>query len=96
MKKTFLLAACLCFYVFSQAQVQVGADKSFTKSLNDYSTFGWSTQIAHIPSDQIFVSPNGVLVFNNQSVWSKISNTICVANWVTYEIKENLWSNLIF
>ena len=76
MKKTFLLAACLCFYVFSQAQVQVGADKSFTKSLNDYSTFGWSTQIAHIPSDQIFVSPNGVLVFNNESVYSKIKNAI--------------------
>ena len=76
MKKTFLLAACLCFYVLSQAQVQVGADKSFTKSLNDYSTFGWSTQIAHIPSDQIFVSPNGVVVFNNESVYSKIKNAI--------------------
>lgn len=76
MKKTVLLAACLCFYIFSQAQVQVGADKSFTKSLSDYSTYGWSTQIAHIPSDQIFVAPNGVLVFNNESVWSKIKNAI--------------------
>ncbi len=76
MKKTIFLTAFLCLYIICRAQVQVGADESFTKSLNDYSTYGWSTQIAQIPSQQIFVSPTGVLVFNNESVRSKIKNAI--------------------
>ncbi|MGN6194235.1 MAG: DUF4136 domain-containing protein [Ginsengibacter sp.] len=76
MKKTFLFLACCMLYVASEAQVKVGADKNFTKSLNDYTTYAWSTSIDQIPSDQIFIAPNGVYVFNNESVRSKIKDAI--------------------
>jgi len=76
MKKIFLFAFCSFFYFFSSAQTKVGADKSLQVSLNDYSTYGWTTNIDQIPSDQIFVGPNGVYVFNNESVRSKIKSAI--------------------
>ena len=76
MKKTFLILASCLFYFGSQAQVKVGADKSFTKSLNDYSTYAWSKNIDQIPSDKIYIAPNGVYIFNNESVRSKIKAAI--------------------
>jgi len=76
MKKTFLFLATLLFYFGSEAQVKVGADNSFTKSLNDYSTYAWSKNIDQIPSDKIYIAPNGVYVFNNESVRSKIKDAI--------------------
>lgn len=76
MKKTTLFLAGCLFYFVSQAQVKVGADKSFSKSLSDYSTYSWSKNIDQIPSDKIFIAPNGVYVFNNESVRSKIKDAI--------------------
>jgi len=76
MKKAILFLASSLFYMALQAQVKVGADRSFKRSLNDYNTYGWSTNINKIPSDQIFIGPNGVLVFNNESVREKIKNAI--------------------
>jgi hypothetical protein len=76
MKKIFILLAGCLFFVTSRAQVKVGADNSFTKSLNDYKTYSWSKDIDQIPADKIFVGPNGVYVFNNVSVRSKIKDAI--------------------
>ena len=76
MKKIFLFSLLCFFYIFSYSQVTVGADKSLTVSLNDYNTYAWTTDIDKIPTDQIFVGPNGVVVFNNESVRSKIKNAI--------------------
>ncbi len=77
MKKTilFVVSALFSFAIKSQ-NVVVGADNSFTTSLNNYSTYAWSKNIDRIPSDQIYVSPSGVYVFNNESVRSKIKNAI--------------------
>lgn len=76
MKKTILFLVCCAFYLASQAQVKVGADRSFKSSLNDLKTYGWSTKIEQIPSNQIFVGLNGVLVYNNESVREKIKRAI--------------------
>ena len=77
MKKTFLFLTLTLLYFAGQSQnVVVGTDHSFKKSLNDYSTYTWSKSIDQIPSDQIYVSPTGVYVFNNESVRSKIKNAI--------------------
>ena len=76
MKKTIVFLACSLFYLASQAQVQVGADNSFKTSLNEFSTYGWSSAINKIPSSKIFVGPNGVLVFNNNSLREKIKNAV--------------------
>jgi len=77
MKKIILsiLPVLFCFAVKSQT-ITVGADKSFTASLNDYSTYAWSKNIDQIPSDGIYVNPTGVYVFNNESARSKIKNAI--------------------
>lgn len=76
MKKTSLFLAGFLFFMATNAQVKVGADKSFNKSLNDYKTYSWSKNIDQIPADQIFVGPNGLYVFNNESVRSKIKDAI--------------------
>ena len=76
MKKLILVLVCSLFYFASESQVKVGADKSFTASLNDYKTYGWSSKIDQIPSEKIFLTPNGVYVFNNESLREKIKNAI--------------------
>ena len=76
MKKTMMFLVCSLFYMASQAQVKVGADRSFKRSLNDYNTYGWSSNIEKIPSSKIFIGPNGVLLFNNESLREKIKNAI--------------------
>ena len=77
MKKIILviLSGLFCFGAKSQSVV-VGADNSFTTSLNNYSTYAWSRNIDQIPSDAIYINPSGVYVFNNESVRSKIKNAI--------------------
>ena len=60
----------------TNAQVEVGADKSFTATISDYKTYAWSNQIDQIPNDAVFVGPNGVLVFNNESTRKKIKDAI--------------------
>lgn len=76
MKKLFLALVLFSTCYISKAQVKVGADKSFAANISDYKTFAWTTDIDKIPSDKIFVGPNGVLVFNNESVREKIKNAI--------------------
>ncbi|MEO8854474.1 MAG: DUF4136 domain-containing protein [Ginsengibacter sp.] len=77
MKKIILFFLACSGFAFCHAQeVVVGADNSFTQSLNNYSTYAWSKSIDRIPSDKIFVNPGGVYVFNNESVRLKIKNAI--------------------
>lgn len=76
MKKIILVLACTLFYFASQSQVKTGADKSSKASVNDYKTYGWSSEIEHIPSEKVFVAPNGIYVFNNESLREKIKKAI--------------------
>lgn len=77
MKKLLFMIVCIAFSFASNAQkVKVGADNSFTESLNNFTTFGWSQDIDKIPSDAIFVAPGGVYIFNNESTRAKIKEAI--------------------
>lgn len=77
MKKIILIIFSGLFCIAAKSQnVVVGADNSFTTSLNNYSTYAWSKNIDQIPSDAIYINPTGVFVFNNESVRSKIKNAI--------------------
>jgi len=76
MKKIMLVFACTLFYFASQSQVKTGADESFKASLNNYKTYGWSSEIEHIPSEKVFVAPNSIYVFNNESLREKIKKAI--------------------
>ncbi|MGK2861276.1 MAG: DUF4136 domain-containing protein [Chitinophagaceae bacterium] len=76
MKKTFLSAiAMLTLYSAINAQ-KVGTDRELDAAIKDYKTFAWFTDIDNIPKDKIFVGPNGVLVFNNESARSNIKEAI--------------------
>ena len=76
-KYLFFIVVCLAFTMSSYAQrVQVGADNSFTESLNKYTTFGWSDNIDKIPSNAIFIGPDNVYIFNNESTRSELKKAI--------------------
>lgn len=76
-KKLLFITICLASFSCSRAQgVEVGADKSFNESLNNYNTFGWFTDISQIPEGAVFVGPNGVYIFNTESTRSKIKDAI--------------------
>jgi hypothetical protein len=45
-------------------------------NISSYQTYAWSNDIDQIPTDAVFVGPNGVLVFNNASARSKIKSAI--------------------
>ncbi|MDQ2863613.1 MAG: DUF4136 domain-containing protein, partial [Bacteroidota bacterium] len=48
----------------------------FKRSLNEYNTYAWSSDINKIPSSKIFIGDNGVVVFNNESLREKIKEAI--------------------
>lgn len=78
MKKTllFLVVGLLFGFTSKAQQVQAGGDNSFTAPIKNYKTYAWSNQINQIPKSAIFVGPNGVLIFNNESTRSKIKDAI--------------------
>lgn len=54
----------------------VGSDIKLGEPIKKFKTYAWSTEINNIPSDKVFVGPNGIFVFNNESTKSKIKNSI--------------------
>lgn len=76
MKKiAFLLSFFMLGGLVTQAQ-EVGTDHELHSNIENYKTYSWSKDIDQIPSDQVFVGKNGVLVFNNESTRSKIKDAI--------------------
>lgn len=69
------MTAILLFTMASSAQ-DVGTDRELKSNIKAYETFTWSQDIDQIPKDMVFVGPNGVLVFNNESTRSKIKEAI--------------------
>ena len=77
MKKLLLFAVGLgCFIFASAQQVEVGADNSFKQSVKGFKTFGWSSEINQIPNSDMFITPSGVYVFNNESTREKVKKAI--------------------
>ena len=56
---------------FSQEAVQ-----DLDAPLENYSTYAWISDIDQIPDDQMFIGPNGVMIFNNESVRKTIQDAI--------------------
>lgn len=76
MKKAILFLAFVLFIAGTTTAQTVGTDRSLNANIKAYKTYSWSQNIDQIPSDQIFVGPNGVLVFNNESTRNKIKEAI--------------------
>lgn len=77
MKKIFpLLLLGFIFSMCNAPQRTVGTDSSLSADITNYKTYDWVKNIDQIPNDKVFVGPNGVLVFNNESTRSKIKDAI--------------------
>lgn len=66
----FLFAGC------ASSGLNVGADQRTEADLSNLKTYNWVSDVAKIPSDQVFVGAEGILVFNNKSSRSSIKNAI--------------------
>lgn len=76
MKKWLFITGIFFLAITTVKAQKVGADADLNTSLKKFKTYAWSKNINQIPSDKIFVGPNGVLVFNNESTRSKIKEAI--------------------
>lgn len=77
MKKLFFLSViCFVFSMCTTSKKTVGTDKALAADIKSYMTYDWVKNIDQIPKDKVFVSPNGVLVFNNESTRSNIKEAI--------------------
>jgi Domain of unknown function (DUF4136) len=82
MKKVLLLSGLLIFVVLQQSctaskkTAVVGKNADVTADFKDIKTYDWSADIDNIPKDAIFVGPNGVYVFNNESTRKMIKDAM--------------------
>ena len=76
MKKFFYLLGFFMVVTGVVKAQNVGADRDLQSNLPNFKTYAWVKNIDQIPTDKIFVGPNGVLVFNNESARSKIKEAI--------------------
>lgn len=76
MKKLLLLTGILLLSTAVIHAQEVGTDRELHIGVQDYKTYAWAKEIDQIPSDAVFVGPNGVMVFNNQSTHGHIKEAI--------------------
>jgi len=70
-----LLAILLLTASVGKAQ-DVGADRKLDAEIQNYRTYVWSSDVNKIPNDAVFVGPNNVVVFNNETTRSNIKEAI--------------------
>jgi hypothetical protein len=75
MKKIICLISFLLIFAAARAQ-KVSADHALNSSIKNYKTYSWVASIDKIPDDQLFVGPNGVLIYNNESARKMIKDAI--------------------
>jgi hypothetical protein len=82
MKKVFLLMTGLVIFMVMQSctaskkTTVAGKNADITADFSNLKTYSWTTDIDNIPNDQIFIGPNGVYVFNNESGRKMIKDAI--------------------
>jgi hypothetical protein len=60
----------------SKKTTVAGKNADITADFSNLKTYSWTTDIDNIPNDQIFIGPNGVYVFNNESGRKMIKDAI--------------------
>lgn len=66
----FIFAGC------ASTGIKVATDAKTDADMREFETFNWVSDVGEIPNDQIFIGPEGVLVFNNRSARSTIQEAI--------------------
>jgi len=54
----------------------VGKNADLSENFKSIKTYSWTTDIDNIPSDQIFIGPNNVYIFNNESGRKRIKDAM--------------------
>ena len=82
MKKFLLIPGLLVFMVMQQSctaskkSTVAGKNADITADFKNIKTYNWTADIDNIPKDAIFIGPNNVLIFNNESTRQKIKDAI--------------------
>jgi hypothetical protein len=76
MKKPIYLLACAIVIAMNADGQQVGTDQKLGSGIKNYSTYQFSDELDKIPQDAVFIGPNNVVVFNNESTRSNIKEAI--------------------
>lgn len=76
MKKIIYLLPMLLFMATTTSAQQVGTDQRLGSGIENYKTYQFSADIDKIPQDAVFVGPNNVVLFNNETTRSKIKEAI--------------------
>lgn len=82
MKKIFLIMPGVLIFSMmllactSAKAPAVGKNADISADFKDINSYSWSRAIDNIPNDQLFVGPNGVLIFNNESGRKMIKDAI--------------------
>jgi hypothetical protein len=82
MKKVFFLMAGLIIFMVMQSctaskkTAVVGKNADINADFTNLKTYSWTTDIDNIPNDRIFIGPDGVYVFNNESGRKMIKDAI--------------------
>lgn len=80
-KRFFILPAILSMMLFascssSNTTQEIGKNVDPDAHLASAKSYTWTSNIDQIPNDQVFISPTGVLVFNNESARKMIKDAI--------------------
>lgn len=83
MKKLLILSSGLLIFITlltgcsaAKKTPVVGKNTDLNANFKSIKTYGWTSDIDNIPKDAIFIGPNGVLVFNNESGRKMIKEAI--------------------
>lgn len=75
MKQLFVAAFGLMFFTMADAQA-VGASQKLNSSISEFDSYTWSRDVNHIPVDEVFLGPDGVIIFNVNTTRSMIKDAI--------------------
>jgi hypothetical protein len=75
------LSILLMFAFFMQACSSskmpiTGKNKSLNADFKEVKTYAWTSNIDNIPTNKVFIGPNGILIFNNESGRKMIKESI--------------------
>ncbi|MEX2592419.1 MAG: DUF4136 domain-containing protein [Anditalea sp.] len=76
--RLFLLCLVTSFLVgcASQRSMNVGSDQRTDANISDFQTYNWVSDIGEMPSSQVFIGSEGVLIFNQESTRNSIKEAI--------------------
>lgn len=82
MKKIFLMMSPVLIFLMMlsscarKATPTVGKNADLSADFKNIKSYSWSKDIDNIPNDKVFIGPNGVLVFNNESGRKMIKDAV--------------------